>query len=383
MAEYKIPDEIRNHNRFLLGIKPFEVEGIPLQVLEEYESVLKIQRRGISRFQEMNKGQGTLFKAEENSLIGESYEIKRIKDFFFRLQPSDASVLIQAETGCGKELIAKGIQRHSLRCNKPFIKVNCSAFPESLFESELFGYVEGAFTGALKRGKKGLFEAANGGTIFLDEIGELPMSMQAKLLRVLQEQEITRIGGTEAIPIDVRIISATNQNLRTLANTGKFRKDLYFRLNVIPVFINPLRERKEDIPVLANHFLQKYSKKYDIPKILMDDAMEALLNYDWPGNVRELENLIERLFAWGTGERVDRTELQMATIDDMKDPMVWYDKEVLSLEEQVAIVEKQAITLALYNYGTTRKAARHLGISQPTLCRKIQKYNIRVDTPYT
>jgi len=158
MAEYKIPDEIRNHNRFLLGIRPFEAEGIPLQVLEEYESIIKIQRRGLSRLKEINKERGTLFKTEESSLIGESHEIKRIKDLFSRLQQSDASVLIQAETGCGKELIAKGIQQHSPRWDKPFIKVNCSAFPESLFESELFGYEEGAFTGALKRGKKGLFK---------------------------------------------------------------------------------------------------------------------------------------------------------------------------------------------------------------------------------
>jgi len=207
------------------------------------------------------------------------------------------------------------------------------------------------------------------------------MSMQAKLLRVLQEQEVTRIGGTEAISIDVRIIAATNQNLRILANTGKFRKDLYFRLNVIPFFISPLRDRKEDIPVLANHFLQKYSKKYDTPKILLDDAMDALLNYDWPGNVRELENLIERLFAWGTGERIDRTELQMVSIHDMDDPMIWYNEETLTLEARVAIIEKQAITSAILNYGTTRKAAKHLGISQPTLCRKMQKHNIYIDAP--
>jgi len=383
MAEYKIPDEIRNHNRFLLGIRPFEAEGIPLQVLEEYESIIKIQHRGILHLRETNDEQRkrSLFKTEEKSLIGESHEIKRTKDFFFRLKHSDASVLIQAETGCGKELIAKGIQQHSLRWNKPFIKVNCSAFPESLFESELFGYEEGAFTGALKRGKKGLFEAANGGTIFLDEIGELPMSMQAKLLRVIQEQEITRIGGTEAIPVDVRIISATNQNLRTLAGTGKFRKDLYFRLNVIPIFISPLRDRKEDIPILANHFLQKYSKIYDTPKTLMDDAMDALLNYQWPGNVRELENLIERLFAWGTGERIDQTELQLVNAYDMDDPMMWYNEETLTLEARVAIVEKQAITSALLNHGTTRKAAKHLGISQATLCRRIQKYNIYIDLP--
>lgn len=377
MSEYKIPDVIRGHNRILNHIAPFQVEGDAETVLREYESIIQIQRMKLEEEhdQQMCKRAST----KERSLVGESYDIRRIRQLCDRMERSDASVIITAETGCGKELVAQEIQRCSKRWDKPFIKVNCSAFPETLFESELFGYEAGAFTGALKGGKKGLLEAADTGTIFFDEIGELPMSMQAKLLRALQEREIIRVGGTQAIPIDVRIIAATNRPLRDMVNEHTFRADLFFRLNVMPITISPLRERKEDIQLLANHFLAKYSRIYNTPKSLTDSALEALMAYPWPGNVRELENIMERLVAWGTSEHLERADIESVMVFESDNPLDWYDPEVTPLAEKLAAVERHEIMVALQLEGTTRKAAKRLGITQPTLVRRMKEYQLYMD----
>ena len=375
MATYEVPDEIKKTNLVLHAIQPVEAEGDVLTILEEYDSIIRVQKRGIMKMQE-EKLRRRLRSNKEKFLAGISRDVQRVHDRAFRLQHSDAPVLIMAETGCGKELIAQEIQCLSLRHDKPYIKLNCSSFPESLFESELFGYEAGSFTGASKQGKVGLFEAANGGTLFLDEIGDLPMYLQAKLLRVLQEQEIIRVGGTRAIPIDVRIIAATNQDLPAMVQTGKFRKDLYFRLNVIPVFMSPLWERKEDIPVLANHFLEKYCDKYDQQKDFTESAMEALCAYDWPGNVRELENIVERLVVWGTSEHLSRDDIMMVTLHDKENPLRWYAPERLSLKELLEVVEKDAVTRAMQHYGSTRKAAESLGITQSSLMRRLKQYHI-------
>lgn len=375
MATYEVPDEIKKTNLVLHAIQPVEAEGDVLTILEEYDSIIRVQKRGIMKMQE-EKLRRRLRSNKEKFLAGISRDVQRVHDLAFRLQHSDAPVLIMAETGCGKELIAQEIQCLSLRHDKPYIKLNCSSFPESLFESELFGYEAGSFTGASKQGKVGLFEAANGGTLFLDEIGDLPMYLQAKLLRVLQEQEIIRVGGTRAIPIDVRIIAATNQDLPVMVQTGKFRKDLYFRLNVIPVFMSPLWERKEDIPVLANHFLEKYCDKYDQQKDFTESAMEALCAYDWPGNVRELENIVERLVVWGTSEHLSRDDIMMVTLHDKENPLRWYAPERLSLKELLEVVEKDAVTRAMQHYGSTRKAAESLGITQSSLMRRLKQYHI-------
>lgn len=375
MATYEVPDEIKKTNLVLHAIQPVEAEGDVLTILEEYDSIIRVQKRGIMKMQE-EKLRRRLRSNKEKFLAGISRDVQRVHDLAFRLQHSDAPVLIMAETGCGKELIAQEIQCLSLRHDKPYIKLNCSSFPESLFESELFGYEAGSFTGASKQGKVGLFEAANGGTLFLDEIGDLPMYLQAKLLRVLQEQEIIRVGGTRAIPIDVRIIAATNQDLPAMVQTGKFRKDLYFRLNVIPVFMSPLWERKEDIPVLANHFLEKYCDKYDQQKDFTESAMEALCAYDWPGNVRELENIVERLVVWGTSEHLSRDDIMMVTLHDKENPLRWYAPERLSLKELLEVVEKDAVTRAMQHYGSTRKAAESLGITQSSLMRRLKQYHI-------
>jgi transcriptional regulator with PAS, ATPase and Fis domain len=378
VATYEIPEEIRAHNRLLSSIRPFQTNEDSLRVMKEYESIIKIQRLKLEENQEQRlKLQSASNK--EVGIVGESYDIRRIRNLCDRFQNSDAPVFIVAETGCGKELVASEIQKRSKRWDKPYIKVNCSAFPETLFESELFGYEPGAFTGALKNGKKGLFEAADSGTIFLDEIGELPLGMQAKLLRVLQEQEITRIGGTQAIPIDVRVIAATNQDIQTLVKEGLFRRDLYFRLNVLVMSITPLRERKDDIEILANHFIKKYSLKYNTPKTLEASAIQALTGYHWPGNVRELENIVERLVAWGTSEHLEREDIEMVTSFENHDPLDWFDKDITPLNEKLAAIEKYEIMQALQLCGTTRKAAAKLGMTQSTLVRRMQEYKMYLE----
>ena len=378
MARYDIPEEIKNTNLVLHSIGPLEAEGDVLTTLQEYDSIIRVQRRGIQQLKD-DKIRKRGLDSKSHGLVGVSRDVQRVRDLIFRLQHTDAPILIMAETGCGKELIAQEVQRYSMRWDKAYIKVNCSAFPESLFESELFGYEPGAFTGASKQGKLGLFEAANGGTLFLDEIGELPMYLQAKLLRVLQEQEITRVGGTKSIHVDVRVIAATNQDLPQLVNEGKFRKDLYFRLNVLPIFMSPLRERKEDVPVLAQHFLEKYCAQYDQQKDFTRSGLEALCAYDWPGNVRELENIVERLVVWGTSEHLSREDVLMVTIHDRQSPLRWYKFEDLSLKELLAVVEKDAITRAMQRCGSTRKAADALGITQSSLMRRLKQYSIYLD----
>ena len=399
MERYVVPEEIQNTNLLLHGTAPVEVGEDVLEILREYESIIRVQKQGILKLRQ-DKFERRGFNPKENALVGTSREIREIRDLIFRLQHTDAPVLIMADTGCGKELIAQEIQRYSMRWDRTYIKVNCSAFPESLFESELFGYEPGSFTGASKQGKKGLFEAANGGTLFLDEIGELPVYLQAKLLRVLQEQEIIRVGGTEPIPVDVRIIAATNQDLRQLINEGKFRKDLYFRLNVIPVFLSPLRERKEDIPVLADYFLKRYCAKYDNFKDFTKSALDALRAYDWPGNVREVRNMVEMMFAvsqgdtlkvpelifkkehlvvWGTSEHLSRDDILMVTRFDRETPLRWFEPEHSTLPELVQAVETDAILQALRHHGSTRKAAEALGISQSALMRRLKEYKIYRD----
>jgi len=231
----------------------------------------------------------------ENSFLGNDPSILRVRELIDYVAQTDATVLITRETGAGKEVVAREIFRKSKRKNGPYVKVNCSAIPENLLESELFGYVKGAFTGADNKDKKGLFEIANHGTILLDEIWDMPMKLQTKLLRVLQERELTRVGGTESIKIDARVIVSTNEKLEELIRQNRFRADLFYRLNVFPIKLPSLRERREDIPDLAAAFLAKFNLLYNKNKSFSSSALTALMNYEWPGNVRELENIIERM----------------------------------------------------------------------------------------
>jgi transcriptional regulator with PAS, ATPase and Fis domain len=315
----------------------------------------------------------------KSGIIGSSKKITEIKKLVPVVAKTDAAILILGESGVGKEVLAKEIFKNSNRKDKPFVTINCAAIPEHLLESEMFGYEKGAFTGAVKS-KEGLFETANSGTIMLDEIGTMPLSLQPKLLRVLQENEFMRVGGTKKIPLDVRIISATNENLLTLIKTGEFRQDLYYRLNVIPIKIPPLRERKEDIRLLCYKFLEDFNKKYSKNKIFNEKSLLLLEQYDWPGNIRELKNAIERLVILGERDVICANQVNKITkISGNENSEIEDNIEIddsLSLKEAVQALEKRIITLALTKYKTTYKAAEVLKTTQPTIVRKAKALGI-------
>ncbi len=309
---------------------------------------------------------------EFHGIIGKS---KRMKELFREISivaNSESSVLLEGESGTGKELIARAIHRLSKRKNDPFIAINCSAIPFELFENELFGHEKGAFTGALNK-KTGKFELAGEGTLFLDEISEMPVMIQAKLLRVLQEKEFYRLGGTELIPVKCRIISATNKDLEKLVEEGKFREDLFYRINVIHIKIPPLRERKEDIPLLAKHFLDKFNKinSKDIHEI-DSDAMDALINYHWPGNVRELENAIERAVVMCTSDRIKPEHLPRRIIEKQEKKETDYTDSTNLFEIERRVILK---VLEEENWNQTRSAKR-LGISRKQLRTKMKNLGI-------
>jgi PAS domain S-box-containing protein len=306
-------------------------------------------------------------------IITNNPEMRQKLDLTFHVAQVDSTVLILGESGVGKELIAQLIHRASKRSKGPFIKINCGAIPTNLLESEFFGYEPGAFTGALKEGKPGLFELAQGGTLFLDEIGEIPLDLQVKILRTLQDKELTRVGGKKSISLDVRIVAATNRDLKKMMQENTFREDLYYRLNVVPIVLPPLRNRKEDILPLINDFLAKFQLQYGYQKWIHPDVMERLLNYDWPGNIRELENTIERLVVTSRGECIlpeNLTGIPAATADHAVQTKT-------SLKRTLESEERQIITEVYRKMKSTRKAAVVLGISQSSLVKKLNRYGIR------
>ncbi len=321
--------------------------------------------------------------ASRNSLdniTGTSAVMEKLKETVRTIAPTGSSVVIQGESGTGKELVARAVHACSPRATEPFLSINCGAFPETLLESELFGYVKGAFTGA-SQNKRGLLEAAHGGTLFLDEISEMSLAMQVKLLRVLQERVVRPLGGTQEVPIDVRVISATNKDLDRLVADNAFREDLYYRISVIPIQVPPLRERKEDIPLLANHFLRKYAPAAgkQIHRIA-PQSQEALLGYEWPGNVRQLENTIERAVALETGEELrlelpqERSKLRVSG-DGAASPAV--PPEGIDMERYVAEVERTLITSALKQSGGVQtRAAELLKLSYRSFRHLVKKYGI-------
>ncbi|MBE6032004.1 MAG: PAS domain S-box protein [Clostridiales bacterium] len=312
------------------------------------------------------------------SFVGEDASIKRVRELIDYVATTDATVLITGETGAGKEVISREIYSKSKRKDGPYVKVNCAAIPENLLESELFGYVKGAFTGADKKDKVGLFEVANGGTILLDEISEMPLKLQTKLLRVLQEREIVRVGDTKSIKIDVRVIAATNQALEEQIRRGLFREDLYYRLNVFPIQIPPLRQRKSDIALLANSFLIKYNALYEKNKIFTPGAIRTLTEYEWPGNVRELENIVERLVIVRTENAIEEADVRGVIWPGQRVPETPQIKKNTTLKEAVRELEKTIIEQALKEYGSSYKAAEVLGIAQPTVVRKAQACGIKL-----
>ncbi|TYO96245.1 sigma-54 interaction domain-containing protein [Desulfallas thermosapovorans] len=311
-----------------------------------------------------------------SQIIGNGKSITKLKDIVRRVARGPSTVLITGESGTGKELFAHAVHSHSPRSNGPFIKVNCAAVPENLLESELFGYQDGAFTGAKKGGQIGKFELANGGTIFLDEIGDMPLAMQAKILRVLQEKEIERLGGHNTKKVNVRIIAATNRDLTEMIDSGKFRQDLYYRLNVVNLNIPPLRERKEDIGNLVKHFIEKFNQAFNIQVTgCSEEVLNIFMGYHWPGNVREMENIIERAFNLVDGQVIEPEHLPHYLLkqkETFRQPLT--EKALPALLENV---EREALLEALEKTGGNKlQAAKLLGISRAWLYKKIKQYQI-------
>lgn len=306
-----------------------------------------------------------------SNIIYRSKAMEAVLELAVKVATVNSTVLISGESGTGKELVAKFIHRQGKGLDRPFIQVNCGAIPETLLESELFGYERGAFTGARKEGKPGLFELAHNGTLFLDEIGEMPMSLQVKLLRVIQEKTVTRLGGTSPQQIDVRIIAATNRNLAAMVKDGAFREDLYYRLMVVPIKVPPLRERREDIPLLVMHFVKKFNEQFGYNKRISPQIIERLMDYSWPGNVRELENMMERITVTSTG---DDLTVYVLPVSIVSPGMV--TNSPVQLKEAVAFTEKVLLTQAWRKYGTWQKAAQALGVDRTTAFRKAVKYGL-------
>lgn len=325
-----------------------------------------------------------------DEVIAVSPKMVNVFDLAGRVADFDSTVLILGESGVGKEVLANFIHKNSRRSHSPFVKINCGALPEDLLESELFGYEAGAFTGASRTGKKGLFEAAEGGVIFLDEIGEMSTSLQVKILRVLQEQEFTRVGGVHPIQVNCRIIAATHRNLQERIKLGLFREDLFYRLYVVPIHIPPLRERHEDIPAMIQYFLNRYNQKHGTKKIIDPQVIHALQNYSWPGNVRQLSNLIERLVVTildpaiqlhHLPEDVMSLQTSLTAPAQLTDHTERSDLSVVQKSDTnhnaFNVLERDLIIQALSRYGSIRKVGKALGVSHTTVIKKMKKYGIQ------
>ena len=312
-----------------------------------------------------------------DALVGRSAPMRELLTRLVRVAPTDVTVLITGESGTGKELVARAIHANSKRAERPFVPVNCAAISETLLESELFGHVKGAFTGAVKL-RQGLFEEAAGGTFFFDEIGETTPAFQAKLLRVIQEHEIRRVGDNASVQVDVRVIAATNQDLKTAIVEKRFREDLYYRLNVVPLTAPPLRERKEDIALLAQHFLSRFNQRNGTRRTLTQGALQKMAAYDFPGNVRELENTVEQAAALAHGDEIDTDDvfIETRTTASLATP----PSGVRTLASEVDQAEKRAIEAAITrNEGLLEKVARELDVSTTTLWRKMKRLGLRKD----
>jgi len=347
--------------------KPFSPDQVRIAIKKALDS-RKIFFENIYLREELKK------KSEFDMVVGKSKAMEKVLDVVKRVSSSESTVLITGESGTGKELLAREIHNHSPRNNAPFVVVDCGALVETLFESELFGHVKGSFTGAHET-KHGRFEVANGGTIFLDEISNISLNIQAKLLRVIQEREITRVGSARPIKVDVRILAATNENLTELVKIGKFREELFYRLSVVPIHLPPLRERKDDTPLLVDHFLQKYNKRARKKISTISTAVKkALMEYDWPGNIRELENTIERAVVLSKGDEIELEDLVYHGISSSSSPFHPEGGKYKSLDE----LEKEYIKIVLQaERGNKSKSAKILGIDRKTLNSKVKKYKIQ------
>ncbi len=309
-----------------------------------------------------------------------SPQMKTVVNQVLKIAPFDSTVLITGESGVGKEVIADLIQKNSKRSHTSYVKINCGAIPESLAESEFFGYMGGSFTGSNKEGKQGLFEAAHNGTLFLDEISELPLALQPKLLRVLQSREINRVGSTVPLQLNVRIIAATNRNLRQMVLDGLFREDLFYRISVIPIRIPPLRERKMDIAAAIDFFTRKFFANYGIDKKFSREVLDILLNYHWHGNMRELENVIEQILITSEGNEIVPEDVPYhfkVENKNFEEPVVKV-KQIIPLAQAVLELERQLFLMAVESCKTTRKIAKALEISQSSVMRKLKILGIEL-----
>lgn len=373
-----------NKEVFITGNPIFDEEGNVHHVITNVRDITElislnkklqaeIDRADLYQSQLMNE-------SSDENIVCNSQEFSSILNIARKISRMDSTVLILGETGVGKEIVAQYIHKHSMRDDKPYIKINCGAIPQNLLESELFGYVPGAFTGASAKGKSGMFELADTGTLFLDEIGELPINLQSALLRVLQDHEVTRVGGQKSKKVDVRIVAATNQNLEEMIEEGTFRSDLYYRLNVVSINIPPLRERKDDIPKLAEKTLENLNQKYGVHKVMSPHFIRHLLRGDWPGNVRELRNFIEKQFVLSdetildapvtssfAAKQTPSTEEENSSLPSIETPLPTY-------AQARETMERDLIKRAMKQGGSTYKAAALLDMSQPTFFRKYKEY---------
>lgn len=339
-----------------------------VQLEQKYSRMKKRMEKYTAELHELRKGAQNGF-----SVIGSSLQMEKVINTINRVADLDVNVLLLGESGVGKTMFAKVIHQKSLRADGPFIDINCAAIPENLLESELFGYEKGSFTGADAQGKVGLMELADGGTLLLDEISEIPLALQAKLLKAIQEKMITRVGGTKNIKVDFRLIAASNRQLDQYAAEGKFRMDLYYRLNVVNIRIPALRERKGDIILLMEHYMNLFNTKYDLQKSFTSQAIEYFTNYSWPGNVRELSNVIERVVVTSSNEVIEAAELP-EEITENSGGGENLQEDIPDLNKALEQLESKLVKQAWEKYHTTTGVAKALKISQPTAFRKVSKY---------
>ncbi len=376
-----IPLDTQTGKTLLVTSNPiFDEDGEISLVVNNVRDLTELNQ--LQRRLEQAEGLSRLYESELKHLkvsssgqfIVRSIRMEELLKLAIRLGDVDSTVLITGESGVGKDMIADQIHASSMRHKRPIVKLNCGAIPGSLLESELFGYEPGAFTGASVAGKTGLFEAASGSTLFLDEIGEMPASLQVKLLRVLEERRVRRIGGTASVPVDVRILAGTNRDLIAMVETRQFRKDLYYRLNVVPLHVPPLRERRDDIAALTEYFLHRYNNRYGLKKRLTADVIEIFLDYHWPGNVRELENLVERLVVTTQAEIISVGELPIMNGIKIGSSVI------KPLKTMVEEVEKALLVSALEQCRSTYAVARALQVNQSTIVRKLARYGLKTSS---
>ena len=371
------------------GGKQLVITGIPIteagkikwvyineRDVTELNKVKRDSEKAKARAEKYKKQLGVL-QSKDLEVASNSPIMEKTMDTFERIAPTDISVMIEGESGVGKDVHARWIHQHSLRKEKPFIKIDCGTLSETLLESELFGYEKGAFTGANREGKKGLVEVADGGTLFLDEIGEMPLGLQAKLLRLIQDKVFVPVGGIKEKRVDIRIIAATNRNLRQMVNDGIFRSDLYYRLNVVPVKIPALRERREDIFFFIHHFLKKFNDKYGFHKTITNRAINILCKYDWPGNVRELSNVMERLVVVTPKSSIDAEDAAVVVSVQPEGFSEGFSCDCDDYGEAMERFERYYLQQILNENLTLDETARKMGISVSTLKRKLKKYQLR------